>query len=355
MGKKTTESEMLARLSVGAVLLPPLVIRHCEVFPENRPHSPDAYLELGLPDSDERFPFIVESKVRATPQGVKLALAEARAMARPGERPMVQVPFLSPERLEELEREQASGVDLCGNGIVIVPGRLWVVRSGHPNAYRDSRPLVNPYRGRSALVGRALLQHPSWSTLGGLVGWIRERGAALSLAQASKAIQAMEEDLLIVRRGGAIGLQEPQRMLDKLGQAWRTPSFSAQRLVKLPHGRASVARLSAIDTLKWVMTGESTVSRYVTFAQGGPRRVAVSNLAQALAALEAVPEAVPSFAEAELLETQEPGLYFGAVPDENGIRWASRLQTWLELQAGDARQREAAADLRPQILQEAQP
>ena len=102
MHKRITESEMLASLSPGAVLLPPLVIHHCELFPKNRPHTPDAYLELGLPDSDERFRFILESKARATPQDVQLALAQARAKARTGERPMVQVPFLSPERLDEL-------------------------------------------------------------------------------------------------------------------------------------------------------------------------------------------------------------------------------------------------------------
>ena len=58
--------------------------------------------------------------------------------------------------------------------------------------------------------------------------------------------------------------------------------------------------------------------------------------------LGGVPESVPGFADLELLETDEPGFFFETLTDENGVRWASRLQTWLELQAGDARQQAAA-------------
>ena len=179
MDKKLTEAEMLARLQTGTVILPPLIIRQCELFSSHRQGMADAYLELGLPDSPESFRFILESKTRATPQHVQLALAQARAKARLGEHPMVQVPYLSPERLSELEREQASGIDLCGNGVVIVPGRLWIVRSGRPNEYRDSRPLNNPYSGRSSLVGRALLEQPSWPTLTRLTAWIKEQGGGI--------------------------------------------------------------------------------------------------------------------------------------------------------------------------------
>ena len=59
---------------------------------------------------------------------------------------------------------------------------------------------------------------------------------------------------------------------------------------------------------------------------------------------------MPSFADLELFETDEPGFFFETTTDENGMRWASRLQTWLELQAGDARQQEAARDVRRQIV-----
>ena len=63
-------------------------------------------------------------------------------------------------------------------------------------------------------------------------------------------------------------------------------------------------------------------------------------------------EPVPSFADIELMQTEDAGPFFDTEADENGVRWAGRLQAWLELQAGDARQQEAAKDLRTQILKE---
>jgi hypothetical protein len=94
------------------------------------------------------------------------------------------------------------------------------------------------------------------------------------------------------------------------------------------------------------------VTRYATFSQGGPRRIAVSSLPLARSLLGGTPEPVPNFADLELMETDEPGFFFSNEIDENGVRWASKLQTWLELQSGDARQQEAARDLRDQILNE---
>jgi hypothetical protein len=89
------------------------------------------------------------------------------------------------------------------------------------------------------------------------------------------------------------------------------------------------------------------------FSQGGPRRVAVSNLSLALELLGGRPEPVPNFADLELMETDGAGFFFANEINEKGLRWASRLQSWLELQSGDARQQDAARDLREQILKEA--
>jgi hypothetical protein len=57
------------------------------------------------------------------------------------------------------------------------------------------------------------------------------------------------------------------------------------------------------------------------------------------------PESVPSFADIVLIETQDDAAFFANEQDEDGVRYASRIQTWLELNASDARQRETAKDL----------
>ncbi len=346
--QQISEAIMLARLEVGSVLLPPLVVRSCTPLKANE--KADARLELALPGEPEGFRFVVEMKARATPQTIQLAMAQAKTAAQPGEWPMIQVPFLSQDRLEELERDGVSGVDLCGNGMVLVPGRLCVVRSGAPNRYRDSRPLNNPYRGRSAMVARMLLLRPKWESLSELAAAIESGGVKLSLPQVSKAVQAMGEDLIVSKSGGNIALLEPLRLLDKLGNEWRKPRVRAKQALRLPKGMDWAGVLSSNPLLKWAVTGESSVTRYATFSQGGPRRIAVASLPLALTMLCGTPESVPNFADVELVETDEAGFFFENETDERGVRWASPLQTWLELQSGDARQQDAAKDLRAQIL-----
>ncbi len=349
--KQTSKALMVSRLQEGAVLLPPLVVKSCRGLETDE--NVDARMELTMPGGTEGFRFVVESKARATPQSIQLAMAQARSAVKGGEWPMIQVPFLSAERLGELEREGVSGVDLCGNGIVIVPGRLYVMRTGAPNRYRDSRPLSNPYRGRSAMVARMLLQYPEWKSLSSLAEAVEKNGAKLSLPQVSKAVQALCEDLIASKQAGMITLKDPLRLLERLGSEWRGLEVGGRAGLRLPTGLDWAAALSSNPMLKWAMTGESSVTRYAMFSQGGARQIAVSDLRLSMNLLGGQPEPVPNFADVELLETEEPGLYFGNAVDEQGVRWASRLQTWLELQSGDARQHSAAKDLRSQILKEA--
>ncbi|RYD36439.1 MAG: hypothetical protein EOP86_05955 [Verrucomicrobiaceae bacterium] len=340
---------MLTRFKPGEMLLPPLMMKSCtiEAGPGNRV---DARLELVPPGGGESFRFAVESKARATPQTIQQATAQIKAAAGEGEWPMIQVPYLPPERIQELERDGVSGVDLCGNGVVIVPGRLWVVRVGNANQYRDSRPLSNPYRGRSAMVARMLMQQPRWSSLSELASAITAEGAELSLPQVSKAVRALKEDLMVLKDGGAIRLQNSLRLMDKLGREWRKPQFSAKQACRLPGGAFLPGVLAPDRQLKWALTGESSVTRYAVFMQSGPPQLAVSSIPQAMALLDATPETVRNFADIELVESDEAGFFFSNETDSEGLRWASRLQTWLELQSGDARQREAARELRDQLL-----
>jgi hypothetical protein len=348
--KKITEREMLKHLQTGTTLLDPLIIRSNDLDADRERHI-DALIDVGLPGEESVFRFVVEAKSRATLEAVQAAAAQATAAVRDNEWPMVQIPYLAPDRLEYLVRLGVSGVDLCGNGMVLIPNRLCVVRSGQPNKYRDSRQLNNPYRGRSALVARKLLTEPAWPSLNKLVRSIEESGADLSLSQASKAIRALEEELIVLKVGGAIKLQDPMRLLDKLGSEWREPDIRVGKAFRLNKDEMDwTSRFSSDATLRWATTGESSASRYVVFSQGGPRQIAVSELSRAVLLLGGIAESVSNFADLELFETDEPGFFFETTTDEKGVRWASRLQTWLELQAGDARQREAAGDVRRQIM-----
>ena len=264
---------------------------------------------------------------------------------------LIFLPYLSPERLAELEGIAVSGIDLCGNGIVYVPNRICVVRTGQPNLYPDSRPVANPFRGRSGLVARMLIEKPHWETLSELTDAI-EKHAQLkgpSLSQVSKTIAAYAEELLVIKDGNTIRLADPIRMLDQLGKNWRLNPSGRSRFYRSSKGPLKLSGLSNSTKLAWSLTGESSATRYCTIAQGGPMKVAVSDLKLAESLLSLTPESVPSFADIVLIETQDDAAFFANEQDD-GVRYASRIQTWIELNAGDARQRETAKDLYQSII-----
>jgi len=345
---KISEKDLLSRLQPGVVLIPPLVVRQVTV--QEAGDRADARAELGLADGNAGWRFVIEVKAQSTPQAVQSAVAQARALARGEERPLILVPYLSSERLAALEREGASGVDLCGNGTVTVAGRFYLFRSGQPNLYPESRPLNNPYAGRSALVSRVLLVRPRWRTLTELADAVHQSGCGLSLSQVSKAVQALSEDVIVSKRGGEIALLEPARLLDRLGAAWRGTPVSASYLLRLKPGTEWNQALAAAAGLRWSVSGTCSVRRYAALGESGPWRVAVDNLARAVKSLGGETEAVPAFSDIELAETEEPGAFFQTETDVSGTRWASPIQCWLELQAGDARQRQAAEEIRVRIL-----
>ena len=68
--------------------------------------------------------------------------------------------------------------------------------------------------------------------------------------------------------------------------------------------------------------------------------------------LSLIPESVPSFADILLQETTDNSVFFANEHDDAGIRYASRVQTWLDLADGDARQRETSKDLYKAIIRD---
>ena len=334
-------------------MLPPLIIRErVMLMPDDRA---DVRIKLGWGNEPEEFQFVVEAKAQNTPQMILTAIAQAKALVAQGEQPMIMVPYLSPERLNELERAQVSGIDMCGNGIVLVPGHVCVIRSGKPNGFRSSRPLNNPYRGRSAMVARMLLMCSKWDSLTKLKTAVAVAGAGLSLPQVSKAVRALMDDLVVSKNAREIIRLDALKLLDNLGREWRRPAVRERVGLSFSPRVEAATVLSSKPKLKWAVTGESSVTRYAVFGQERAKEIAVASLPMALELFGDKAKRVANFADIYLFETDEEGFFFANEVDGKDVRWASKLQTWLELQAGDARQQDAARDLRQQILQEVLP
>ena len=155
---------------------------------------PDALIEVSW--KRRHWKFIAEFKASATPQAFDNAVTAIRPAASKARlNPMVVLPYLSPESLARLELIGVSGLDLCGNGIVTVPGEVLVVRAGQPNRFPRSEPIRNVYRAASSIVGRAFLVRPIYRAVGEIVATVREKGGGVSFATVSKVLKTLKRPI----------------------------------------------------------------------------------------------------------------------------------------------------------------
>jgi hypothetical protein len=110
--------------------------------------------------------FAVECKSLSTPKAFQDGLNRLKTSSLPKNcRPLLFLPFLSERQLQELERSKINGIDLCGNGVVVVPEIFSVFRSGEKPPFTSSAPIKNIYRKNRSMVARAFLLRSRYETV----------------------------------------------------------------------------------------------------------------------------------------------------------------------------------------------
>ena len=344
----TTKSEFSAALL--DLDLGPLQV---EVESDEPSRRGGAYLTLRWGQTPERF--AVEFKQARALRDVRNAAWQARSRAaETGRRALLVVPFLNDEALAFLEAEGVSGLDLSGNGIVEVPGRWRFFQRGFPSRFPTQRKSRSPYRGKSALVGRALIARPEYSTVSEVQEEIARRGGTLSLSQVSKVLLALEDDLVIrkTRDGTSEGIRllQPKKLLDGLAEAYRlaqpahaleTKAELGPRLFERLTARAAEAgaRIAGFEPQRYVIAPQSR-ERLTVYVEStvGPDLARVFGL-----------DPVARFSNLDIRVMDEPGVYFD-LEEDSGFRWCSRLEVYLQLMQGGKREQETALQLRDDLL-----
>jgi hypothetical protein len=172
----------------------------------------------------------------------------------------------------------------------------------------------------------------------------------MSLSTVSKALKTLEEDLMISRED-AICLLQPDKLLDKLSEYYSPVVIKKAIRLKLMVENESITqtlwKLSQQAGLPLVATGTSSVSQYAVMQRG-------DMLSLYCPRIEKLAEMLPGsqsdrFPNLELIETEDETVFFDAREQKN-FRWASPIQVYLELIAGDKRDRETAEQLKALIL-----
>jgi len=354
----TTEKEIIELIRRGKVPFPPLSICLLQIEPViNKSCQADAIIEVLWGKKKARF--LVEIKSISTPKAFQSAINQLKSLSpKKNFGLMLIMPFLNDNQLIELEREGISGIDLCGNGVVIVPDMFAVYRTGERNRFPSSAPIKNIYRKNSSMVGRVFLARSGYNTVNDIYEQINRLNMLvnqldrkpMSLSTVSKALKTLEEDLMIERKN-TIRLLQIDKLLDNLSKNY-SPVISGKKVcIKLADEEESIKqtlwKLSKETGLPLIATGKSSVSQYAVMQRGDMLSVYCPRI-------EKIIEAIPGnqsdrFPNLEIIETEDETVFFDAREQQN-FWWASPVQVYLELMAGDKRDRETAEQVKSYIL-----
>lgn len=203
----------------GKLALPSVAVTVVESESKAGSGGADDYIDVQW--EGQRCRFVVEAQKLATPRAIQQATVKVKAVASPPDiYPMIVVPYLPPARLEELQAAGVSGLDLCGNGVIVVPGRMLIFRTGQPNRFPQSAKLRNVYRGKNSLVARAFLIRPRFAQVKEIVALLAELQGGVAFSTVTKVLQRLEDDLIISRA-------ETNRPEERFGSSKRTPSWKS--------------------------------------------------------------------------------------------------------------------------------
>lgn len=346
-----SEEEFIEQLRGGQLDFPPASLAYFPI-PE------DLTLDGGMSVTwfGRTADFAFEYKVLSTPKTIEETTRKVidRLQGQEILLPMIVVPYLSEDALKTLQSRLVSGLDLCGNGIVIAPGKFWLRNAGSANQFKSSLPLRNVFRGTSSLVGRCLLLRESFETLAELQDFavslmpsvFRERNdTILSKGTVSKVVQNLEEERIVTREKTRVRLSSRERLLDQLESNHRK-GHGKTVLGKSPFAPEKVWSELADSQMLYVATGVGSASRYGLISGLDRQQLYVEDLSKASELLSIEPTRL--FPTVELIEEKSPVPYFDArVMGSESL--ASPIQTWLELSAGDPRERIAAQQLRSSL------
>ena len=356
--KIPTEKEMLDQLREDRIQLPPLVFRFLEGrrdVGDNRRY--DAFIEAIWQQNKARF--AVECRALSTPKAFQDSVNFLKSFSLPTNYlPMLFMPFLSEPQLQELEREGLSGIDLCGNGVVVVPGTFAVFRTGGKNRFPSSALIKNIYRKNSSMVGKAFLLGAGYQTVQEIRARINQRNLLvnrwdkkpMSLSTVSKALKTLEDDLIVTREG-TIRLLQLDKLLEKLRENYDPPAVKERVRLKISEENGKVlkllSKLSQTLDLPLMASGTSSVAQYAVMQRGDLLSVYCPKVE---VLLERLPGSQSDrFPNLELLAIEDETVYFDA-RQEGNFWWASPVQVYLELMAGDKRDQETAEQIKTLIF-----
>lgn len=348
-----SKSEALKRIQSGKYNALPLELTVNKVGKDSGEFAYDWLLELQWKDVREEF--AVEYKRRSTPKQLQQAVQTVKRINQNENsfNPMVVVPYLEDEKLNFLENEKVSGLDLCGNAVIMVPGKMYVRKSGNPNQFTETSGIKNVFQGKSSLVVRTLLVEPIFPSVNAVVNAVRERDGSVSQSTVSRVLKRLTELMLIKQKNSEIRVKNLKELLNKLEQNFTLPQVQGVKkgnikgaddplLAIYQSGRDTDELVAGVSVDQYTVLArtDNATSVYVTSIEGVLDRLKKNDLTF---------EETEAFPTITLKETKDPKVYFDT-RESNNFQWCSPVQSYLELKQGEQREQQAAEQIRDLIL-----
>lgn len=342
-----SEIQMRAEFSGGYNSFSPLTIRLAE---SAGPQSSDAAATLEVIAEGQKYTFDAEFKSRSSPKAFADALRRIEQWESRNDRlPLLVLPYLREEQLDQLLERKLSGIDLCGNGVIAIPGKLYVYRTGAKNRFPDSAPSKYAYRGTTSLVARAFLCRADYDSLRDIEQEIRDRGGSVVVSTVSKALRRLEDDLIVDRQSSRIRLRQGDKLLDKLAEFDNPPKITRKQTFAIRDGDLTTLLQDLPPDAELALSGRSSVEQYAVIGREQTPVVYTTDISRLTQSWGGQVEETSRFIDFELQQTADPTVYFDRQP-QNGLPFASPIQAFLECNRGDKRERETAQDVKKLIL-----
>jgi hypothetical protein len=317
--------------------------------------SPDLILDTVFENS--KFSFVVQILRSSRPKEFFKGIMQVLTMSRNMQsNPMVVLPFLSEELSEIAFKNGISSVDLCGNGLIYIPGRILVSKSGKKNLYPDSRLIKNIYRGDSSIVARLFLGIPRVKSVNQVHNLICTVGGATALSTVSKVIAELEKDLIVGRHKRELELLQPNKLLENLEKNYRAPlvrkTFIGRYAGVTRDTLEKLGTAAKLHDARITLTGYSSTLEFAVMAQEEMISL-YTDAALDLILADTELEETDRFANIQISQIADNFPFFGAFarPSDFPVATASPVQAYLELCQGDKRQKEVASQIKAKILQ----
>ncbi len=266
--------------------------------------------------------------------------------------PLLITPYLSTQNLEILEQHNLSGVDFCGNGVLLWKG-FFMMRSGFRNRFKPLPvAMKNPYTGAAIQVAETLLNCNFFPTQKHICSSILKKSGQISLSQVNKALKTMEEDSIICRRGRIICLRDANALLDSLKKNHKRRKVTKRFYVKKPHNidiQQIIDFLNSSD-IRWCYSPLSSLHYTQDFNEPGPLGFRVNNSGLLISTFPFEETHLPEQADYIFEEVTEPLAYYNTTILQDGHRLSNDLECYLEVNPDNERRAKAIKNLRAQII-----